>query len=120
MQEETRRENDEMGTSAVEVAQEAEALKILRIAAFGDESYSKEELVAEIGSSVSLNTLGIETPSTFRNNVGYIQGWLKTLKNDKRLIVSAAGRAEKAVNLILVSDTHQINTTVKNNFAAVF
>ena len=31
MQEETRRENDEMGTSAVEVAQEAEALKILRM-----------------------------------------------------------------------------------------
>jgi len=30
-----------------------------------------------------------------------IQNWLSVLKNDKRFIVSAAVRAEKAVNLIL-------------------
>lgn len=31
----------------------------------------------------------------------YIQSWLQVLKNDKRFIVSAAGKAEKAVALIL-------------------
>ena len=69
-------------------------------AAFGSESYSREELVAEIGSAACLNRLGIETSNTFQNSAAYIQGWLKALKNDKRLIVSAAGRAEKAVSMI--------------------
>lgn len=71
------------------------------IAAFGDENYSKEELVAEIGSAAICNRLGLETASTFRNSAAYIQNWLGALKGDKRLIVSAASRAEKAVGLIL-------------------
>lgn len=70
-------------------------------AAFGSASYSKEELVAEIGACTIMNRLGMETEKTFRNNVAYIQSWLQALKNDKRMIVSAAGRAEKAVKLIL-------------------
>jgi len=70
-------------------------------AAFGSESYSKEELVAEIGACGILHELGIETAKSFRNNAAYIQNWLSALKNDKRLIVSAAGRAEKAIRLIL-------------------
>ena len=47
------------------------------------------------------NYSGLETPSSFRNNAAYIQNWLGVLKNDKRFIVNAAGKAEKAVNLIL-------------------
>lgn len=70
-------------------------------AAFGSESYSKEELVAEIGACGILHELGLETTKSFRNNAAYIQSWLSALKNDKRLIVSAAGRAEKAIRLIL-------------------
>ena len=70
-------------------------------AAFGSESYSREELVAEIGACGILHELGIETEKSFRNNAAYIQSWLGALKNDKRLIVSAASRAEKAIRLIL-------------------
>jgi antirestriction protein ArdC len=70
-------------------------------AAFGDVEYSKEELVAEIGSCAIMNTLGIETHSSFRNTVAYIQSWLKVLRNDNKMIVSAAGKAEKAANMIL-------------------
>ena len=68
---------------------------------FGSEDYSKEELIAEMGSAILMNELGIETPDTFRNSAAYIQGWLKALEDDSRLIVSAAGKAEKAVRLIL-------------------
>lgn len=68
---------------------------------FGSEDYSKEELIAEMGSAILMNELGIETPDTFRNSAAYIQGWLKALKDDSRLIVSAAGKAEKAARLIL-------------------
>lgn len=68
---------------------------------FGSEEYSKEELVAEIGSCMLCNTAGIETRETFQNSASYIASWLKVLKDDNKLIVSASGKAEKAVNYIL-------------------
>ena len=71
------------------------------VAAFGSETYSKEELVAEIGSATILNTLNIETSQTFRNSAAYIQSWIQVLNNDNRFIVSAASKVEKAVNYIL-------------------
>lgn len=75
--------------------------RITDIAAFGSKQYSREELIGELGSAFLVNHCGLETSSSFHNSAGYVQGWLKALKNDKRLIVSAAGAAEKAVSLIL-------------------
>ena len=72
-----------------------------KTAFFGSEAYSKEELVAEIGAAALVNASGLETSGSFRNSAAYIQNWLSVLRNDKRFIVSAAGKAEKAVNLIL-------------------
>lgn len=75
-------------------------------AAFGSENYSKEELTAEIGAACILHQMGIETPDSLRNSAAYIQNWLKALKDDKRLIIGAASRAEKAVKRILnLNDT---------------
>ena len=68
---------------------------------FGSDAYSKEELIAEIGAAALVNRCGLETAKSFRNSAAYIQNWLQALKNDKRFIVSAAGKAEKAVALIL-------------------
>ena len=68
---------------------------------FGSEVYSKEELIAEIGACTIVHMLGMETKSTFRNNAAYIQNWLKVLKNDKRLLVTASTAASKAVNFIM-------------------
>ena len=68
---------------------------------FGRDEYSKEELVAEIASCALVNHCGLESPTSFSNNAAYIQNWLSVLKGDKRFIVSAAGKAEKAVTLIL-------------------
>lgn len=72
-----------------------------KLVAFGSEEYSKEELVAEIGSASLMNIMGIETEKSFRNNAAYIKNWLSVLKNDVRFIVSASGKAEKAVRYIL-------------------
>lgn len=68
---------------------------------FGSQGYSKEELVAEIGASMLMNHLGIETEETFENSAAYIKGWLSKLKGDNKFIVSAAGKAEKAAKYIL-------------------
>ena len=75
--------------------------RLTATAHFGNEEYSKEELVAEIGAAALVNHVGLETSSSFRNSAAYVQSWLKALQNDKRMIVSAAGQAEKACNLIL-------------------
>lgn len=68
---------------------------------FGNDDYSREELVAEIGAAALLNYTGIETKKSLRNNAAYVQSWLSALKNDKRMIVQASGAASKAVDLIL-------------------
>ena len=75
--------------------------RLEKTAFFGSEAYSKEELIAEIGAAALVNRAGLETPGSVRNNAAYVQNWLQVLRNDKRVIVSAAGKAEKAVNLIL-------------------
>lgn len=72
-----------------------------KLVAFGSDDYSKEELVAEIGSASIMNIIGIETGKSFRNSSAYIQNWLSVLKNDVKFIVSASSKAEKAVNYIL-------------------
>ena len=72
-----------------------------KLAPFGSADYSKEELVAEMGSAFLLNHVGIETEKTDRNSAAYIQSWLRVLKNDNRFVVSAAGKAQKAVEFIL-------------------
>ena len=72
-----------------------------KIAAFGSPEYSVEELIAECGSAFLMNHCGIETDKTFNNSVSYIQGWIAALSDNKRMIVTAASRAEKACKFIL-------------------
>ena len=73
----------------------------LKKVSFGSEIYSKEELIAEIGSAALMAMFGIETEKSFENSVAYLQGWLRALRDDRRMIVIAAGQAEKAINFIL-------------------
>ena len=71
------------------------------ISPFGSEEYSKEELVAEIGSANMMRILGIDTSKSFDNSASYIENWLQVLKNDKKFIVSASSQASKATEYIL-------------------
>ena len=74
---------------------------------FGDDLYSREELVAEITSAVLCNHFGIDTSKVQRNTAAYIQHWLKAIKEDNRMVVAAATKAEKAVKLILGEEEPQ-------------
>ena len=78
----------------------ASRLDRLKSTMFGSEEYSKEELVAEIGASFLCNMVGI-APKVEENSIAYISGWLSKLRNDKRLIISASGMAQKAVDFII-------------------
>lgn len=71
------------------------------LAAFGTPNYSKEELVAEITAASILSILGMESGNTFRNSTAYVQNWSEQIKADPMLFVSASGKAEKAIEMIL-------------------
>ena len=70
-------------------------------AAFGSKEYSKEELVAESTAATILNALGMEEANTFRNSAAYIKGWASHIKSDPLMYVSAATKAQAAVDLIM-------------------
>jgi len=66
---------------------------------WGDEGYAKEELVAELGSAFLCADLGI-TPEIRTDHAAYIDNWLQALKNDRKLIFTAASHASKAVEFL--------------------
>lgn len=87
----------------------------LKSGRFGNETYAKEELVAEMGSAILLCHTGIGTSETQRNNAAYIQSWMKAIKeNSGDLIVKAASQAEKAVDFFLGIKEEEVN---KENIA---
>jgi antirestriction protein ArdC len=69
---------------------------------FGSEDYSKEELVAEMAAAFVSTEAGLEVE--IEQSAGYIQGWLKALKDDRKLLVQAAAQAQKASDLILARE----------------
>lgn len=68
------------------------------IRVFGDCDYSKEELVAEMGAAFLCVQAGIDT--TLDNSAAYIKSWMKALQDDKKLLITAAGQAQKAAAYI--------------------
>jgi len=64
---------------------------------FGDEHYAAEELVAELGAAMLCAHCGIDGDL---RHAGYIESWLKALRNDKRYILTASAQAQKALDLL--------------------
>ena len=73
-----------------------------KMASFGSDEYSKEELVAELGALYLEAITGIQTAiDDFKNSQAYINGWISKFKSDPKLILSASTKAHEAVELIL-------------------
>ena len=69
------------------------------LAPFGSPDYSREELVAEMGSALLSGTIGIDS-MTLDNSATYLANWIRVLRSDTRLAVIAATHAQKAADLI--------------------
>jgi antirestriction protein ArdC len=67
---------------------------------FGSREYSREELVAELGSAFLCAQAHIDN-SVIENSAAYLQSWLRVLRNDTKLLIFASARAGKAVDYIL-------------------
>lgn len=65
---------------------------------FGDETYAREELVAELGSAFVLGHLGIDTDAEGCGNASYLASWLKVLKSEPRALWSVMGDAARALD----------------------
>ena len=74
--------------------------EITKISSFGGEPYSREELVAEMGSAFLCGHTGIEK-MVIDNSTSYINSWLSRLSDDNRLVVTAGAQAQKAADYIL-------------------
>lgn len=68
--------------------------------AFGSAPYAREELVAEMGAAFLCGHAGI-VERTVENSAAYVASWLERLKNDAKLVVTAAAQAQKAADFIL-------------------
>ncbi len=66
-----------------------------------EERYSYEELVAELGAAFLCGTCGLDSSGQLDNTSAYVSGWLKALRNDKKMLLQAAGAAQKAADFIL-------------------
>jgi antirestriction protein ArdC len=67
---------------------------------FGSGKYAREELIAQMTSSMLCAQTGIDTPEVFNESASYIAGWLNALNDDKRLVITAAAHAQRASDLI--------------------
>lgn len=67
---------------------------------FGTHDYGIEELVAEFTSAFLSGVAGIE-PAVIENSAAYIASWKRTIKEDIKVVITAAGQAQKAADLIL-------------------
>jgi antirestriction protein ArdC len=66
---------------------------------YGSGTYSKEELVTELTSSLCAAAVSLDHTLT-ENASSYIQGWLSVLKADPKAVVIAAAQAQRAADLI--------------------
>lgn len=66
---------------------------------FGSQSYAFEELIAEIGSAMVCNHLGMD--SHLENHASYLDGWLRILKDDKKAFFRAAQNASTAAQYLI-------------------
>ena len=79
---------------------------ITEAAAFGSAVYSKEELIAEMGAAYLCAEAGISN-AVIVNQAAYVAGWLKKLRDDRKLLVHAAAQAQHAADFIL-SRPHRV------------
>lgn len=67
---------------------------------FGDKFYVREELVAELGVARIGQELGFDK-RILDNNAAYLDGWISSLKEEPKFVLSLMGDVDKASRMIL-------------------
>ena len=67
---------------------------------FGSDGYAKEELIAELGAAMLSSITKVDAEPR-ADHAEYLNSWIKGLKANPRIIMTAASQAEKGVQTIL-------------------
>jgi antirestriction protein ArdC len=73
---------------------------VTEIPILGSYDYGQEELVAEMASAFLSSRCHIDKP-VIDNQAAYIASWLRVIRKDSKLVVTAASQAQKAADYIL-------------------
>ena len=74
---------------------------------FGSETYSKEELVAEMAAAFLCSMSGIASERLMDNQASYVSGWKNRISGDNSLVIKAASLASKASDYIALIDSKE-------------
>lgn len=79
----------------------------------GDDNYAKEELVAELGAAMLSGIAKVDVEPR-ADHAHYLNGWIKGLKDQPKMIMTAASNAEKAAQFIIdsASETNDLISTL--------
>lgn len=79
----------------------------------GDDNYAKEELVAELGAAMLSGIAKVDVEPR-ADHAHYLNGWIKGLKDQPKIIMTAASNAEKAAQFIIDSaaETNDLISTL--------
>lgn len=73
--------------------------EVVQAQSFGSYNYGCEELTAEMGAAFLCMMVEIDSV-TVENSAAYIASWIKKIKEDPKMVIYAASKARKAVELI--------------------
>lgn len=68
---------------------------------FGSDKYAKEELIAEISSSLLFAMFNLTEEKTERNQIAYIKSWSTKLKENPKLLTESFRAAQSGVEFIM-------------------
>lgn len=79
----------------------------------GDDNYAKEELIAELGAAMLSGIAKVDVEPR-ADHAHYLNGWIKGLKDQPKIIMTAASNAEKAAQFIIDSaaETNDLISTL--------
>lgn len=77
---------------------------------FGSHDYGVEELTAEFTAAYLGGMAGL-SPAVLENQAAYISSWKRTIQADPKIVVTAAGRAQKAADYILGVNQAEVEAT---------
>lgn len=82
---------------------------------FGDDVYAKEELIAEISSTLICGELGLSGDDLLlENHEAYVQSWISELKEKPSILFSSIQSAQKAADYVLeTAEIEKLRETIK-------
>lgn len=74
-----------------------------RCKVWGDHEYAGEELVAEFAACFLTSAVGVARECTLANSAAYLRTWVAKLRDDPKILATAAAAAQRAADLILAT-----------------